>query len=98
MPKRQKAKKNHPPWRKKRKLPEPPGRLAQGGKMGEGGGKEEVAKESAEALAVRAAQRGLEVSEQFCSQLKLGMRRAKDLPQASSSMIKCPARSITGTT
>ena len=87
-PKSQKAKKlnkkNPPPWRKNRKLPPaPPGRLAQGGEKGGGGGEEEVAEESAEALAVRVAQRGLEVPEQFCSQLKLGLRRDGDLPQAS---------------
>ena len=40
---------------------------------------------SAGALAVRVAQRGHEVSEQLCSQLELGLRRARDLPQASSS-------------
>ena len=44
---------------------------------------------SAEALAVRVAQRGHEVSEQYCSQLELGFEASKALarrtPQASSS-------------
>ena len=37
---------------------------------------------SAEALVVRVAQRGHVVSEQFCSQLELGLSRARDLPLA----------------
>ena len=58
------------------------GRPAQGGEKEGGGGKEEEeAAGTAEALlAVRAAQRGPEVSEQqFCSHLS----RAKDLPAES---------------
>ena len=70
-----KAKQNqkNPPGEKPENFaPEPPGRLAQDGEKGSGGGKEEVADEgSAEALAVRVAQRGHEVSEQFFSQLGL---------------------------
>ena len=49
-----------------------------------------MAEGSAEALAVRVAKRGLEVSEQFCSQLQLGLRRARRMPQASSCVsAKC---------
>ena len=67
--KKAKSKRN-PPLETGEKLPEPPGRPAQGGEIGDGGGKEEeVAEGTAEALAVRAAQRGLEVPEQVCSQL-----------------------------
>ena len=78
-----KSQKEPPPGEKPEKLPEPPGRLAQGGEKGGGGGKEEVAEGSAEALAVRVAQRGHEMSERFCFRLELGfLRRARDLPQA----------------
>ena len=80
------------PWRKIGKLPEPPVATRPAGarwRKGGGGGKEEVAEGSAEALAVRVAQRGHEVSELYCSQLELGFEsskaRARRMPQASSS-------------
>ena len=67
MPKRQKAE----------KLPEPPGRPAQGGERGRRWERRR-AEGSAEALAVRVAQRGHVVSELCCSQLlSLTLRRAR---------------------
>ena len=67
-----KNQKDPPPWRKTGKLPEPPVATRPAGarwRKGGGGGKEEVAEGSAEALAVRVAQRGHEVPEWFCSRL-----------------------------
>ena len=66
-PQSPKSPKAPPAEKTKTKLSDPPpGRLAQGGEKGGGGGKgEAVAEGSVEALAVRVSQRGHEVSERF---------------------------------
>ena len=66
-PKGKKPKEPPPPGEK---LPEPPaGRLAQGGEKRGRWWERRRAEGSAEALAVRVAQRGHEVSELYCSKL-----------------------------
>ena len=84
MPKRQEGK-GTPPWRKNCQDRQAGQRKVE--KKGAVVGKKkkkQAAEGTAEALAVRAAQRGHEVSEQFCSELELelGLTRAKGLPQA----------------
>ena len=69
MPKRQKAE----------KLPEPPGRPAQGGEKGGRWWERRRAEGSAEALGYEWLSAGHEVSEQFCSQLELGLRPSKGI-------------------
>ena len=101
MPKRQEGKET-PHWRKKRQNRQAGQRKVEkkGAVVGKKKKKKQAAEGTAEALAVRAAQRGHEVSEQFCSQLELelGLTRAKGLPQAPRALTQSRRRrSIWGT-
>ena len=100
IPKRQKATHKIPKKAKSqrtaRKLPEncqnrqAGRRKVESGEKGGGEGKEvEVAEGPAEALAVRVAQCGHEVLEQFCSQLELGLSRARGLLPHQAQVPSC---------